>query len=414
MYPMTPTEGPRMSPVNRLSQKRRAFPRILGGERAFLADTLRAETTGGLLLLAAATIALIWANSPWQDAYHHLRDLELGPLTVEGWASDGALTLFFYLAGLELKRELMVGTLARLSEAVVPVAAAIAGMVLPALIYVVINLTVADGKPQGWAVPTATDIAFALAVLAIVGSSLPSALRAFLLTLAVVDDFGAILVIAVFFSHGLHLLELVISLALIAVFYVLQRRRVRSPLIYVPLAIGAWWFMHESGIHATIAGVALGLVTRVLPDPDEAKSPAEHLEHVLRPWSAAVAVPVFSLFAAGVTLSGDAMREMLTDPVAIGVVAGLMLGKFAGVFGGSWLTARFTRAELNSDLAWRDVGAVAVLAGIGFTVALLIAQLAFAGDTAQVERAKAAVLVASLLAALIAAVLLFRRNRAYS
>ena len=414
MYPMTPTEGPRMSPVNRLSQKRRAFPRILGGERAFLADTLRAETTGGLLLLAAATIALIWANSPWQDAYHHLRDLELGPLTVEGWASDGALTLFFYLAGLELKRELMVGTLARLSEAVVPVAAAIAGMVLPALIYVVINLTVADGKPHGWAVPTATDIAFALAVLAIVGSSLPSALRAFLLTLAVVDDFGAILVIAVFFSHGLHLIELVISLALIAAFYVLQRRRVRSPLIYVPLAIGAWWFMHESGVHATIAGVALGLVTRVLPDPDEAKSPAEHLEHVLRPWSAAVAVPVFSLFAAGVTLSGGTMREMVTDPVAIGVVAGLMLGKFAGVFGGSWLTARFTRAELNSDLDWRDVGAVAVLAGIGFTVALLIAQLAFAGDTDQVERAKAAVLVASLLAALIAAVLLFRRNRAYS
>ncbi|TDO35800.1 NhaA family Na+:H+ antiporter [Kribbella sp. VKM Ac-2527] len=403
-----------MSPVNRLLQKRRAFPRILGSERAFLADTLRAETTGGLLLLAAATIALIWANSPWQDAYHHLRDLELGPLTAEGWASDGALTLFFYLAGLELKRELMVGTLARFSEAVVPVAAAIAGMVLPALIYLVINVTVADGKPHGWAVPTATDIAFALAVLAIVGSSLPSALRAFLLTLAVVDDFGAILVIAVFFSHGLHLIELVISLALIAVFYVLQRRRVRSPILYVPLAIGAWWFMHESGIHATIAGVALGLVTRVLPDPTETKSPAEHLEHVLRPWSAAVAVPVFSLFAAGVTLSGDTMREMVTDPVAIGVVAGLMLGKFAGVFGGSWLTARFTRAELNSDLAWRDVGAVAVLAGIGFTVALLIAQLAFAGDTAQVERAKAAVLVASLLAALIAAVLLFRRNRAYS
>ena len=398
----------------RLLQKRRAFPRILGSERAFLADTLRAETTGGLVLVAAAVVALVWANSPWQDSYHHLRDAQLGPLTVEGWATDGALTLFFYLAGVELKRELVVGTLSRISEAVVPVVAAICGMAVPALIYAGINLTVADGKPHGWAVPTATDIAFALAVLAIVGSSLPSALRAFLLTLAVVDDFGAILVIAVFFSHGLHLLALLAALALIAVFYFLQRRRVRTPFLYVPVALGAWWFMHESGIHATIAGVALGLVTRVLPDPGETRSPAEVLEHHLRPWSAGVAVPVFALFAAGVTLSGGTLREMLTDPVAIGIVAGLMFGKVIGVFGGSWLTARFTRAELNADLAWRDVGAVSVLAGIGFTVSLLIAQLAFGTDVAQIERAKAAVLVASLLSALIAALLLLRRNRAYA
>ena len=398
----------------RLRQKRRAFPRVLGAERAFLADTLRAETTGGLLLLGAAVIALIWANSPWQETYHHLRDLVVGPLSVETWASDGALALFFYLAGVELKRELVVGTLSRLSEAVVPVVAAVAGMVLPAIVYLVVNLTASGGRTSGWAVPTATDIAFALAVLAIVGSSLPSALRAFLLTLAVVDDFGAILVIAVFFSHGFHLWSLLAAVALIGVFAGLQRFRFRTPFLYLPVALGAWWFMHESGIHATIAGVALGLVTRVLPDPGESHSPAERIEHRLRPWSAGVAVPVFALFAAGVTLGGDALREMLTDPVAIGIVAGLMFGKVIGVFGGSWLTARFTRAELNSDLAWRDVGAVSVLAGIGFTVALLIAQLAFGDDIAQIERAKAAVLVASLLSALIAAVLLFRRNRAYA
>ncbi|MDX6281935.1 MAG: Na+:H+ antiporter, NhaA family [Kribbellaceae bacterium] len=398
----------------RLLQKRRAFPRILGSERAFLADTLRAETTGGLVLVLAAVVALFWANSPWQDTYHHLRDAQLGPLTVEQWATDGALTLFFYLAGVELKREFVVGTLSRISEAVVPVVAALCGMAAPAIIYAAINLTVADGKPRGWAVPTATDIAFALAVLAIVGRSLPSALRAFLLTLAVVDDFGAILVIAAFFSHGINLLYLLAALVLIAAFYFLQRRRIRTPLLYVPVVLAAWWFMHESGIHATIAGVALGLVTRVVPDPDEERSPAERLEHRLRPWSAGVAVPVFALFAAGVTLGGDALRAMLTDPVAIGVVAGLMAGKVIGVFGGSWLTARFTRAELNSDLAWRDVGAVSVLAGIGFTVALLIAQLAFGDDLAQIERAKAAVLVASLLSALIAAALLFRRNRAYA
>jgi len=397
----------------RIRQKKRAFP-ILGRERAFLADTLRAETTGGLLLLAAAVIALVWANSPWQDAYHHLRDTELGPLTVEAWTSDGALALFFYLAGVELKRELVVGTLSKLSEAVVPVVAAIAGMVLPAIIYLAINLAAADGRPKGWAIPTATDIAFALAVLAIVGSSLPSALRAFLLTLAVVDDFGAILVIAVFFSHGFHPLSLLAAAALIAVWYVLQRRRVRTPFLYIPIALATWWFMHDSGIHATIAGVALGLVTRVVADPGEKHPPAERIEHRLRPWSAGVAVPLFALFAAGVTLSGNAVRTMLTDPVAFGVVAGLLVGKSVGVFGGSWLTARFTRAELNSDLTWRDVGAVSVLAGIGFTVALLIAQLAFGDDLAQVEHAKAAVLVGSVLAALIATLLLARRNRAYA
>ncbi|WP_405063671.1 Na+/H+ antiporter NhaA [Kribbella sp. NBC_01505] len=393
---------------------RRVFPNLLGRERDFVADTLRAETTGGLLLLGAAVVALIWANSPWQDAYHHLRDLQLGPLTVESWASDGALTLFFYLAGVELKRELVVGSLSKLSEAVVPVVAALSGMVLPATIYLVVNLTAQDGKPHGWAVPTATDIAFALAVLAIVGSSLPSALRAFLLTLAVVDDFGAILVIAVFFSHGFRLLPLLAATALIAVWYVLQRYRIRTPFLYIPIAIAAWWFMHESGIHATIAGVALGFVTRVVTDPGEEHAPAERIEHRLRPWSAGVAVPVFALFAAGVTLSGDAVKQLVTDPVAIGIAAGLLIGKAIGVFGGSWLTARFTRAELNSDLAWRDVAAVSVLAGIGFTVALLIAQLAFAGDVDQVERAKAAVLIASVLAALVASVLLVRRNRKYA
>ncbi|MEV6287204.1 Na+/H+ antiporter NhaA [Kribbella sp. NPDC051770] len=403
-----------MRPIDRIRQRRRAFPRVLGRERAFLADALRAETTGGLLLLAAAVVALIWANSPWQDAYHHVRDLDLGPLSVEAWSADGALAIFFYLAGVELKRELVVGTLSKLSEAVVPVVAALSGMVLPAIIYLGVNLLAPGGRTEGWAVPTATDIAFALAVLAIVGSSLPGALRAFLLTLAVVDDFGAILVIAVFFSHGFHLLPLLASVALIAVFYALQRFRVRTPLLYVPIAIAAWWFMHESGIHATIAGVALGFVTRVLPDAGEAEAPAERIEHKLRPWSAGVAVPLFALFAAGVTLSGGAVRAMLTDPVALGIAGGLVVGKFIGVFGGTWLTTRFTRAELNSDLAWRDVGAVSVLAGIGFTVALLIAQLAFGGDAAQTERAKAAVLIASAIAAVLAAGLLFRRNRAYS
>ncbi|MFC0624195.1 Na+/H+ antiporter NhaA [Kribbella deserti] len=410
---MTPAPRTPQRRTARGSERRRAFPRIRTPERAYLADLLRAETTGGLLLVAAAIVALVWANSPWQDAYHHLRDYELGPLTVEAWASDGALAVFFYLAGVELKRELVVGTLSRFNEAIVPVAAALAGMIVPALIYLAINLG-PDGEPKGWAVPTATDIAFALAVLAIVGRSLPSALRAFLLTLAVADDFGAILIIAIFFSHGFHLWALLASLALVAGFIVLQRLRVRSSFIYLPLALGTWWFMHESGIHATIAGVALGLATRVLRDEGEARSPGERLQHRLGPWSAGLAVPVFALFAAGVTVDGEALRTMLTDPVAIGIVAALVLGKILGVLGGSWLTARFTRAELNADLAWRDVAAVSVLAGIGFTVALLIAQLAFTDDPAQLERAKAAVLTASLIAAILATFVLRRRNRAYA
>lgn len=395
------------------ARRRRVFPRVLGSERAFLADTLRAETTGGFLLLAAAVAALIWANSGWHEAYEQVRHAHLGPLTIEQWAADGALTLFFYLAGLELKRELVVGSLSRLGEAVVPVVAALAGMVLPAVVYLAVNVAADDGRTSGWAVPTATDIAFALAVLAIVGSSLPAALRAFLLTLAVVDDFGAILVIAAFFTDELHFVPLLVSLALVAVFYLLQRRRVRSPLIYLPLAVAAWWFMHDSGVHATIAGVALGLVTRVVPDAGEDHSPAERVEHRLRPWSAGIGVPAFALFAAGVAIDGAGLRAMLTDPVAIGIVAGLLVGKSVGVFGGAWLTARFTRAELNSDLSWRDVAAVSVLAGMGFTVSLLIAQLAFAGDLDQLERAKAAVLAGSLLSAIAAAGLLFRRNRSY-
>jgi Na+:H+ antiporter, NhaA family len=405
---------PPTDPTPGRSRRRRVFPRVLPDERAFLADTLRAETTGGLLLLGAAVVALIWANSGWHDSYEQVRHAHLGPLTVEEWGSDGALTLFFYLAGLELKRELVVGSLARLGEAVVPVVAALAGMVLPALVYLAVNLTAEDGRTSGWAVPTATDIAFALAVLAIVGSSLPGALRAFLLTLAVVDDFGAILVIAAFFTDELHFVPLLVSLALVAVFGLLQRRRVRSPLLYLPLAVAAWWFMHDSGVHATIAGVALGLVTRVVPDASEEHSPAERLEHRLRPWSAGIGVPVFALFAAGVAIDGSGLRAMLTDPVAIGIVAGLLVGKSVGVFGGAWVTARFTRAELNSDLSWRDVAAVSVLAGLGFTVSLLIAQLAFAGDLAQLERAKAAVLAGSLLSAIVAAGLLFRRNRSYA
>ena len=376
------------------------------GESTFVGDLLREETIGGAIVLVAAALAVLWANSPFAASYESLRHFvpfpELG-LDMEHWAADGALTLFFFVAGLELKREFLVGSLRRPADALVPVVAAVCGVAVPAVIFTVVNL---GGNTDGWAIPAATDIAFALAVLAVVGSSLPSQLRAFLLTLAVVDDLIVIVIIALFYSSDLHLGALLSAVAVLAVYGVMQRMRVRSSLLYIPLAVTAWWFMHESGIHATIAGVALGLLTRVIPDETEQRSPAERLEHRLVPLSAGVAVPFFALMSAGVAIGGGA--SFFTDPIVIGVALGLVLGKPIGVLGGAWLVTRLTRAELNETLSWRDVGGVAILAGVGFTVALLVADLSYGG--AEAEAAKTAVLLGSVVAALLASVVLRRRN----
>jgi NhaA family Na+:H+ antiporter len=391
---------------------RAVFDRLESGEETFIGRALRQETVGGVALLVATGIALVWANSPWGDAYESLRDTYLGPLTVGHWAADGLLAIFFYIAGLELKRELVVGSLRRIADALVPVAAAVGGMVIPAVLYVgvVIGMGGVGTALDGWAVPVATDIAFALAVLALVGRQLPSSLRAFLLTLAIVDDLGAILVIALFYTDTLNLEALAVALLGAGVFAVLQQRRFRSRWIYIPLAVAVWWFTYESGVHATIAGVALGLLTRVRNDPGEEHSPAERLEHRIRPLSAGVAVPVFALFAAGVKISG--VGALVTDPVTIGIVAGLVIGKPLGIVGAAFAMARFTRAELATDLGWGDVGAVGMLAGMGFTVSLLIAQLAF--PEGQGSDATTAVLFASLLAAILAAVMLLARGRVHS
>ena len=394
------------------SDSRRAhFPRPTAAEETFVGSLLRQETVGGAVVLVAAVLAVVWANSPWADAYTELRHLQVGPLDLEHWAADGALTLFFYIAGLELKRELLVGSLRRPADALVPVAAAVAGVMAPAVLYAVANSGIlAGGRPSGWAIPAATDIAFALAVLAVAGSRLPQQLRTFMLTLAVVDDLVVILVIAAFYSSALHLLPLLAAAAGLAVFAALQRLRGEHWLWYVPVSLATWWAVHESGIHATIAGVAMGLLTRVRLDPGEQRSPAEDLEHLLRPWSAGVAVPFFALMAAGVTLTGGA--DLVTNPVAIGVVAGLLIGKPVGVLAGAWLAIRFTRAELDPELSWRDLCGVAALAGVGFTVALLVAELSFPG--AEGEAAKTAVLAGSVLSALVGAVLLRRRSRVRS
>jgi len=384
------------------------FPEPDQREASFLGDLFRREAVGGAIALVAAVVGVVWANSAWASSYFELRHVEVGPLDVEHWAADGALTLFFFVAGLELKRELVIGSLRRPADAAVPVAAALCGVAVPALLYLAINAN--GGHPEGWAVPAATDIAFALAVLAVVGSNLPTALRAFLLTLAVVDDLIVIVIIAVFFTDSLDFLWLAVALAAMVAWTLLQRARVSTPLIYVPLAVLAWWAVHECGVHATIAGVALGLLTRVRHDLDEETSPAEHLEHVLSPVSSALAVPFFALMSAGVVLEGGA--ELASDPIVVGVVVGLVVGKPVGVFVGGWLVARFTRAELDPSIVWRDVVGVAVLAGIGFTVSLLVSDLSFEG----VERdaAKTAVLVGSVISALLGVVALGHRDRFHS
>ncbi|MFE6870807.1 Na+/H+ antiporter NhaA [Kitasatospora sp. NPDC057692] len=406
-------------PVHEPTPQRRQFlGRLPLPERTYILDALRTETVGGVLLLVAAVVALIWANV-WPDSYQSVLNHTVGPsgplhldLSLGTWAKDGLLTIFFFVAGIELKREFVAGELRSPRAAMLPVIAAVCGVVLPAVLYTVINAG-PGGHPAGWAVPTATDIAFALGVLAVVGSHLPSALRAFLLTLAVVDDLIAILIIAVFYSSGIKFWALGLAFAGLVLFWFLHRRGVHGWYLFVPLAFVIWALMHESGVHATVAGVAMGLMLRCHREGDEEHSPGEHIEHLVRPLSAGLAVPVFALFAAGVTISGPALREVFTQATPIGIMVGLLVGKTVGVFGGTWLTARFTRAELNPQLKWADLFAVSVLAGIGFTVSLLIDELAFPDDQALADRAKAAVLVGSLICALIATVLLKLRNRHY-
>ncbi|MDX2544139.1 Na+/H+ antiporter NhaA [Streptomyces sp. WI04-05B] len=399
---------------------RKLLGRLSLPERRFVAEALRTETVGGVLLLVAAIAALIWANSPIKETYEAVLDLHVGPaalgldLSLQHWAADGLLAVFFFVAGIELKRELVAGDLRDPRAAALPVVAALCGMAVPALVYTLTNVT-GGGSLAGWAVPTATDIAFALAVLAVIGTSLPSALRAFLLTLAVVDDLFAILIIAVFFTDELNFAALGGALVGLAVFWTLLRKGVRGWYVYVPLALVIWGLMYNSGIHATIAGVSMGLMLRCTTRTEDGEkwSPGEHVEHLVRPLSAGLAVPLFALFSAGVSVSGGVLGDVFTQPETLGVVLGLVVGKTVGIFGGTWLTARFTRASLSDDLAWADVFAVSSLAGIGFTVSLLIGELAFDGDPALSDEVKAAVLTGSLIAALAATVLLKIRNTGY-
>ena len=411
---------------------RGSYPEVLR-----IGEILRKETVGGILLLIATVAALIWANSPASGSYFAIRDFEFGyapwhlELSVGEWAADGLLAVFFFLVGLELKREFVAGDLRQLSKAIVPVAAAAGGVVVPAVIFAVVNLVAGSDGLRGRAIPTATDIAFALAVLAVISSHLPSALRIFLLTLAVVDDLLAITIIAFFYTQDLQPLYLVVLLVPLGLFLYLaqSKRRIFAThqaaawLILLPIGVVVWALMHASGVHATVAGVLLGFCIPVLrrgPDgkpvqPEPGKPGlAEIFEHRFRPLSAGFAVPVFAFFSAGVAIGGfGGLESALTDPVAVGIVLGLVAGKPLGILATTWILTAATRARLDASVKWIDLLGIGILGGIGFTVSLLVNDLSFEPGTEHNDHAKVAILAASVTAAVLASILLRLRNRFY-
>ncbi|MDQ2650386.1 MAG: Na+/H+ antiporter NhaA [Actinomycetota bacterium] len=405
---------------------------------------LHVEAAGGLLLVAAAVVALVWANSPWSASYDSLWATELtidlgGHALSEDlrhWVNDGLMALFFFIIGLEIKHELVSGELRTLRQAAIPIAGALGGMAVPALIYAAFNAG-GDGG-AGWGIPMATDVAFAVGVLALLGPRAPSALKVLLLGLAIVDDIGAIVVIAVFYADGLDWAWLgaaVLGLGLVAV---LQKLNVRFLPVYAVIGTGVWLATFESGVHATIAGVALGLLTPARPfirdvdadriadhlstDTDvtaaevratsfelrEAVATTERLADQLHPWTSYVIVPVFALANAGVALSGDSLGDAAGSAVTLGVVVGLVAGKVLGVAGAIALAVRFGVGRLPEGITMRHVVGMAALAGIGFTVSIFVAGLAF-DDPALADQAKIGVLAASALAAGLGTLILRRR-----
>lgn len=378
--------------------------------RAFL----KSETTGGALLIGAALVGLVLANSPLSGAFFAIAGTRIEievlhlNLTIQEWTADGLLAIFFFVIGCELKHELVVGTLSKPRQAALPVAAALGGMAVPALLYFTINQGGSADALNGWGIPMATDIAFALAVLAVLGRGLPTGVRTFLLTLAVVDDLGAIVVIALFYSAGLHVEWIAAAALLLAAFALAQRLRLTSPLLYVPIALALWYAVHEAGIHATIAGVALGLLMRVKRDRGETDAPVDRATARFHPISAAIAVPLFALFAAAVDVRSIDLSVVLGSPILLGVFVGLVVGKPIGIL----LAARLATAlgaKLSDGVKWIDIAVIGALAGIGFTVSLLISELAFTAEES-LGAAKLGVLLASIAAVAVAGALLALRK----
>jgi NhaA family Na+:H+ antiporter len=379
---------------------------------------LTTDRGGGVLLLVATVIALVWANSGAAGGYHGIRDAGIGPawadlhLTVGEWASDGLLAVFFFVTGLELKQEFLTGALRRPQDALVPVLAACGGVATPALLYFLVNTIAADGDTAGWAVPAATDIAFAVSVLAVVGSHLPPRLRVFLLTLAVVDDLIGIVIIAFFFADDLKLGFLLLALVPLALFTWCTRHGLNRWWILTPLGVLTWALVHHSGIHATIAAVVLGFTVPVMSKAGDATS--HRIAGRLGPWSSLVVLPVFAFFAAGVTVGGfSGLTDAWSDPVAYGVIIALVVGKPLGITVTTWLSSKIPGMALAPSLRWPDIIGMGMVAGIGFTVSLLISELTFGPGSLLDDHGKVGVLTGSVLSAVLGGAYLSVRDRRY-
>ena len=404
-------------------------------------DFLHTEAAGGVLLVAAAVIGLIWANSPWVESYAQLFHTEISisvgshafDWTLQHWINDGLMTLFFLLVGLEIKRELTTGHLADRRAAALPGLAAIGGMAVPALLYLAIA---GQDTPRGWGIPMATDIALAMGVVALLGSRVVPGLRLFLLALAIVDDIGAILVIAVFYSGGIEFAYLGLAVATIAAIVVARNRGVRWHWLYVTLGIVGWYAFYKAGIHPTLIGVVLGLLAPAVPfrpaelvDVEELAdvssveaaqrtvaiaresiSVVEWLEYRLHGWVSFLIVPLFAMANIGVTISRDTLHDAVTSPLGLGIIVGLVVGKVVGVVGVTLIAVRLGVGALPEGATRRALVGVGFIAGIGFTVALFVAELAIE-DPSDVPTATLAVLIGSVLAGVVGVLVLLTGHK---
>lgn len=376
---------------------------------AFLQRFCAAEAAGGIVLMVAAALALIVANSPLATGYFATLHLDVGGLSVGHWINDGLMALFFLLVGLEIKREMAVGQLATWGDRALPGLAALGGMAVPALIYALVN----RHDPQtlsGWAIPAATDIAFALGVLSLLGSRVPTSLKVFLSALAILDDLGAVLIIALFYTSDLSTAMLLAAAGLVAVLFVLNRLKVKALLPYLLIGALLWFCLLRSGIHATLAGVILALFIPLGDTETDDASPLLKLEAALHPWVAFLIVPVFGFANAGVALGNISLANLL-DPVPLGVALGLFLGKQIGISLLALLAIRSGLARLPEGANGLQLYGVALLCGIGFTMSLFIGALAFPGAPLLVDEVKIGVLLGSLLSALAGSVVLLLADR---
>jgi Na+:H+ antiporter, NhaA family len=385
----------------------------LKGATAFLHH----EAAGGLVLVAAAMLALLVSNSPLSflyDAFLHMRvGARVGPLTLDKplllWINDGLMAIFFFLVGLEIKRELMEGELSTFGHAALPLVAAIGGMAVPAIIYVAINSD-DPAALRGWAIPAATDIAFAVGVLALLGSRVPVSLKIFLLALAIIDDLGAIVIIAVFYTDHLSIESLVLAGVGISILLLLNRGGVTRLAPYVLTGIAIWVCVLKSGVHATLAGVVVALAIPLTRKSDGEPSLLEHVEEQLHPWVAFGVLPLFAFANAGVSLGGMSLAN-LVEPIPLGIAAGLFLGKTIGIFGATWIAVMGGVATRPEGATWPHILGVAMLGGVGFTMSLFIGMLAFS-EPEQAAQLRLGVLAGSVISAVAGYLVLAALSRA--